>query len=65
MDGGPLSSLKWLQKHLIEHDLKLSAGDIILGGTALGLYPVRPGDEIEVKVNGATAVQCFINSQIV
>lgn len=63
--GGPLSSLNWLQKHLIDHDLILSAGDIILGGTALGLYPVRPGDEIDVKVNGVSAVQCFINSQIV
>ena len=65
MTGGPLSSLNWLQKHLIDHDLILSAGDIILGGTALGLYPVRPGDEIGVKVNGVSAVQCFINSQIV
>ena len=65
MTGGPLSSLNWLQKHLIDHDLILSAGDIILGGTALGLYPVRPGDEIDVKVNGVSAVQCFINSQIV
>ena len=62
MDGGPLSSLKWLQEHLIEHDLKLSSGDIVLGGTTLGLYPVQPGDKIDVKVNKQPAVQCVINS---
>ena len=65
MDGGPLSSLKWLQKHLIEHDLKLSAGDIILGGTALGLYPVQPGDKINVTVNEQSAVQCVINFSVI
>ena len=65
MDGGPLSSLNWLQKHLIDHDLKLSAEDIILGGTALGLYPVQPGDKIDVKVNKPSAVECVINSSVI
>ena len=65
LDGGPLSSLNWLQKHLVRNNLKLSAGDIILGGTALGLYPVQPGDKIEVKVNKEVAVQCVINSCLI
>ena len=64
-DGGPLSSLNWLQKHLVHNNLKLSAGDIILGGTALGLYPVQSGDKIEVKVNKEVAVQCVINSCLI
>ena len=64
-DGGPLSSLNWLQKHLVRNNLKLSAGDIVLGGTALGLYPVQPGDKIEVKVNKEVAVQCVINSCLI
>jgi 2-keto-4-pentenoate hydratase len=63
--GGPLSSLNWLQKHLVHNNLKLSAGDIILGGTALGLYPVQSGDKIEVKVNKKVAVQCVINSCVI
>jgi 2-keto-4-pentenoate hydratase len=61
MDGGPLSSLDWLKQHLVEHNLQLSAGDIILGGTALGLYPAQPGDTINVKINEQSAVQCVIN----
>jgi 2-keto-4-pentenoate hydratase len=64
MYGGPLSSLNWLQKHLTEHDLKLSAGDIILGGTTLGLYPVQPGDKINVQINEQSAVQCVISSNL-
>jgi 2-keto-4-pentenoate hydratase len=63
--GGPLSSLNWLQKHLVHNNLKLSAGDIILGGTALGLYPVQSGDKIEAKVNKKVAVQCVINSCVI
>lgn len=60
--GGPLSSLNWLEKHLSEHDLKLSFGDIVLAGTALDLYPVKPGDKIDVKVDGESAVKCSVNS---
>jgi 2-keto-4-pentenoate hydratase len=62
MNGGPSSSRNWLNKHLINHNLKLVSGDIILGGTALGLYPVKPGDRITVRVNNQTAVQCEVNS---
>lgn len=62
MDGGPLSSLDWLQQHLVEHNLQLLEGDIILGGTALGLHPAQPGDNINVKINEQSAVQCVINS---
>ena len=64
MDGGPLSSLNWLQKHLREHDLKLSAGDVVLVGTALGLYSVRSGDKIDVKVDGKSAVHCTVDTSL-
>ena len=61
MEGGPASSLHWLQNHLADHDLTLLQGNIILGGTALGLHKVRAGDRIDVKVDGEKAVNCFIN----
>ena len=55
-----MSSLQWLEAHLVDHDLKLSLGNIILGGTALGIHTVKTGDRVDVKVDGKTAVQCFI-----
>ena len=61
MEGGPLSSLHWLQNHLADHDLTILPGNIILGGTALGLHKVRAGDRIVVKLDGEEAVNCFIN----
>ena len=60
MEGGPVSSLQWLEAHLLEYDLKTSPGNIILGGTALGIHTVKTGDRVDVKVDGKTAVQCFI-----
>ena len=61
MEGGPTSSLHWLKNHLADHDLKILPGNIILGGTALGLHKVQPGDHIDVKVDGKKAVNCLIN----
>ena len=61
MEGGPVSSLHWLQNHLADHDLRILPGNIILGGTALGLHKAHPGDRINVKVDGKKAVNCFIN----
>ena len=61
MEGGPVSSLHWLQNHLADHDLTILPGNIILGGTALGLYKVRAGDRIDVKLDGEKAVNCSIN----
>ena len=63
MEGGPQSSLDWLEKHLLEHDLKTKTADIILGGTALGLHKVQYGDHIQLKINGELAVHCNIAAQ--
>ena len=61
MEGGPTSSLHWLKNHLADHDLEILPGNIILGGTALGLHKVQAGDRIDVKVDGEKVVNCFIN----
>ena len=61
MEGGPTSSLHWLKNHLADHDLEILPGNIILGGTALGLHKVQAGDRIDVKVDGENVVNCFIN----
>ena len=60
MAEGPSSSLDWLHSHLAEYNKKLSQGDIVLGGTALGLHLVQSEQCISVKVDGEVAVQCFV-----
>ena len=64
MEGGPQSSLNWLERHLYDHELKITTGDIVLGGTALGLHQVQPGDRIDVKINGQIVVQCTVAPSI-
>lgn len=58
--GGMDASLKWLHEHLHQHGLKLSAGDLVLAGTPLGLYPVAAGDHIAVGLDGTVLVECRV-----
>lgn len=58
--GGPAASLHWLKAHLDDFDIALRAGQIVLAGTNLGLYPVQAGDRVEVAVNGQPAVSCTV-----
>ena len=38
MKGGSMSSINWLKTHFSNHDLKMTADNIISCGTALGLH---------------------------
>lgn len=58
--GGPAGSLRWLARHLAGHDLALRAGQLILTGTPLGLFRVRPGDHIEVAAEHLGAVEATV-----
>jgi len=60
MPGGVQASLGWLRAHLAEKDRALLPGQIILTGTPLGLYPVRAGDRVVVRVDGKAGVECVI-----
>jgi 2-keto-4-pentenoate hydratase len=60
MHGGVRASLGWLRAHLAEQDRALLPGQIILTGTPLGLYPVRAGDRVDVRVDGKVGVECVI-----
>ena len=53
---GPKSSINWLKTHLSNHYLKMTADNIVLGGTALGLHKVQLSDCVEVNVDRKTAV---------
>ena len=62
MTDGPSASVDWLAGHLADHSLELSSGDIVLGGTALGLHLVKPGDSITAAIDDEVAVHCFVDT---
>ena len=55
---GPSGSIEWLENNLKSWNRSILPGNIILTGTSLGLYPVQPGDKIEVSINEETPVRC-------
>jgi 2-keto-4-pentenoate hydratase len=44
--GGPATTLRWLSARLAEWDLQLRRGQVVLTGSALPLFPVKPGSRI-------------------
>lgn len=60
MQGGVHASLEWLREHLAKTGRTLLPGQIILAGTVLGLYPVRDGDRIVVRVDNRIGVECQV-----
>jgi 2-keto-4-pentenoate hydratase len=60
MRGGVNASFGWLREHLTKTGRAPLPGQIILAGTALGLYPVRAGDCIVVRVDSKVGVECPI-----
>ena len=59
-NAGAEESLNWLKNNLAEHGLQLMPKNIVLAGTALGLYPVKNGDEVLVCVDKQPAVSCSV-----
>lgn len=59
-DDGPEASVDWLKNNLSDYGLALRAGDIVLAGTALGLYPVNDGDEVIVYIGDEPTVRCRV-----
>ena len=60
---GPSGSIEWLEDNLKSRNRSILPGNIILTGTSLGLYPVQPGDKIEISINKETAVSCKISAK--
>lgn len=60
MPGGAEASVTWLAGDLARRGAALRAGDLVLAGTPLGLFPVSPGDHVVVAVDGQRIVECGI-----
>jgi 2-keto-4-pentenoate hydratase len=64
MPGGAAEAVDWLRDDLRRHELTLRPGEIVLTGTPLGLYPVAPGDHVEVTIGGIPLVECHIEPRV-
>ena len=62
-DRGPSGSIEWLENNLKSWNRSILPGNIILTGTSLGLYPVQPGDKIDVAINKKTVVGCKVSAK--
>ena len=59
-DDGPEESVTWLKNNLEDFGIELEPGSIVLTGTALGLYPVKNGDEVAVHIDERPLVSCTV-----
>jgi 2-oxopent-4-enoate/cis-2-oxohex-4-enoate hydratase len=50
--GSPLICVAWLANALGRYGISLKAGEVILSGSLVPLEPVKPGDEMRVRVGG-------------
>ena len=58
--GGPAGSVGWLRRDLGAHGLALRPRQLILTGTPLGLYPVRPDDTVRVTAGRLGTVEATV-----
>ncbi len=58
--GGPFASLAKVAEHLASAGSALQPDQIVLTGSPLPLYPVRPGDHIVVRGPRSIAVEVFV-----
>jgi 2-keto-4-pentenoate hydratase len=58
--GGPAGSVGWLRRNLRAYGLDLRPGQLVLTGTPLGLYPVRPGDSVRVTAERLGTVEATV-----
>ncbi len=58
--GGPAGSVRWLRGHLGAYGLTLRPRQLVLTGTPLGLYPVRPGDTVRVTAQRLGVVEATV-----
>ena len=58
--GGLAGSVRWLRGHLEAHGLTLRPRQLVLTGTPLGLYPVRPDDTVRVTAERLGVVEATV-----
>jgi 2-keto-4-pentenoate hydratase len=59
--GSPVTTLRWLGTRLADWDLRLERGQVILTGSALPLFPVRPGSRVTASAHALGRSYAFID----
>jgi len=60
--GNPLNAALWLARKMVEVDMPLLAGDVIMSGALGPMAPVTPGDVVEVRISGLGTVQASFSA---
>ena len=55
--GNPLVALRWLARTMARAERPMHAGDVVLSGALGPMVPARPGDDFDVRIDGAGAVR--------
>ena len=58
--GGPVGSVEWLRRNLRAYDLALRPRQLVLTGTSLGLYPLRPDEFVRVTAERLGTVETTV-----
>ena len=60
----PISDMRFSVARLvssISHDMTLFAGDVILCGTSIGVGSMKPGNTVEIEIDGIGALRNTFN----
>ncbi|MBB43382.1 MAG: 2-keto-4-pentenoate hydratase [Rhodospirillaceae bacterium] len=57
--GNPLNAALWLARKMVEVDMPLLAGDVIMSGALGPMAPLSKGDVIEVRISNIGTVQAY------
>ena len=60
--GNPLTAVLWLARKMVTVGRPLRAGDVVMSGGLGPLFPVVPGDVLELRIHGLGSVRAVLGA---